>query len=117
MQPTGLPVPARMPPAVAPTSDEKTWALLAHVLNIFFPLLAPLVIYLVRKDSSQYVAFHALEALWLGVAGAVLSMVTCGVGWFVMAIFAIIAAVKVNSGEYYEVPLAGKLARESVYGK
>jgi uncharacterized Tic20 family protein len=117
MQPTGLPVVVRMPPAVAPTSDEKTWAMLAHFLNIAFPLLAPLVIYLVRKDSSQYVAFHALEATWLGVAGVVVSMVTCGLGWVAMVIFAIVAGIKVNSGEYYEVPLAGKLARESVYGK
>jgi uncharacterized Tic20 family protein len=117
MQPTGLPVPVKMPPAAAPTSDEKTWALLAHLLNLAFPLLAPLVIYLVKKDTSKYVAFHALEATWLGVAGLVITMVTCGVGWVVMAIFAIIAAVKVGSGEYYEMPLAGKLARESVYGK
>lgn len=46
-----------------------------------------------------------------------ITMVTCGIGWVVMAVFAIIAAVKVSSGQYYEVPLAGKLARESVYGK
>lgn len=71
MQPTGLPMATNLPPAAAPTSDEKTWALLAHLLNLAFPLLAPLVIYLTKKDGSKYVAFHALEATWLGVGGVV----------------------------------------------
>lgn len=125
MQPTGLPVVARMPPAVAPTSDEKTWAMLAHFLNLAFPLVAPLIIYLVRKDSSKYVGFHALEALWVGVPYWAVLVFTRVVGfgflvllaWIAVAVFAVVAGLKVNAGEYYEVPIAGKLARETVYGK
>jgi uncharacterized Tic20 family protein len=50
-------------PVIPPTSDEKTMALLAHVLTFVFPILAPLVIYLVKKDESSFVAYHAKESL------------------------------------------------------
>jgi uncharacterized Tic20 family protein len=50
-------------PVVPPTSDEKTLALLSHVLTFFFPLLAPLIIYLVKKDESSFIAAHAKESL------------------------------------------------------
>jgi hypothetical protein len=40
-------------PVIPPTSDEKTLALLAHVLTFVLPILAPLVIYLVKKMSHH----------------------------------------------------------------
>src|SRR5580765_4436429 len=46
-----------------PTKDEKTLALLAHILTLVAPILAPLIIYLVKKDESKSVAYHAKEAL------------------------------------------------------
>ncbi len=57
-----------------PTSDEKTMAILAHVLQLVGWWIAPLIIYLTKRDS-QFVAFHAMQALlwqcllvilWLG---------------------------------------------------
>jgi uncharacterized Tic20 family protein len=56
-------------PRGAVTTEERTWALLAHLsifLNLFTGLLgtaAALVIYLVYKDKSRYVAYQALQAL------------------------------------------------------
>jgi uncharacterized Tic20 family protein len=50
-------------PEIVPTSDEKTLALLAHILTFVAPILAPLIIYLVKKDDSQFVAYHAKESL------------------------------------------------------
>ena len=35
-------------PDVVPTSDEKTLALLSHILTLIAPILAPLIIYLVK---------------------------------------------------------------------
>jgi len=46
----------------APTEDEKTMAMLAYVLAIFSGFIAPLVIYLVKRQS-RFVAFHALQIL------------------------------------------------------
>ncbi len=54
-----------------PTSDEKTWATLAHLsvlVNLFTGILGPvvaLVIYLAHKDKSRYVAYQALQSLLL----------------------------------------------------
>src|SRR5262244_4325887 len=45
-----------------PTQDERTMALLAHVLGIFAGFLAPLIFFLVKRDS-KFVSFHALQAL------------------------------------------------------
>ena len=46
----------------APSHDEKTFALLAHILGIFSGFIAPLVFFLVKRDS-KFVSFHALQAL------------------------------------------------------
>ena len=46
----------------APTQDERTMATLAHVLQIVGWWIAPLVIYLIRRQS-KFVSFHAMQAL------------------------------------------------------
>jgi uncharacterized membrane protein len=45
-----------------PSSDEKTMATLAQVLQIIGSWIAPLVIYLLRRES-KFVSFHAMQAL------------------------------------------------------
>ena len=55
-------------PAPLSPSDERTWAMLAHLsilLNLvsgFLGVIAALVIYLVYKDRSRYVAHQAMQA-------------------------------------------------------
>jgi uncharacterized protein len=66
--PTVPPVPANPPQAMAP-GDERTWGMMAHLstlLNLvtgFGGLIAALAIYLVYKDRSRLVAYHALQAM------------------------------------------------------
>lgn len=67
-------------------AEEKQWAMLSHfsvLLNLFTGFLgvvAPLVIYLIYKDRSRYVAFHSLQAFvfqavcWFG--GSVLAIIS-----------------------------------------
>ena len=70
-------------PAVLGTQEERTLSVLAHLsifLNLFTGFLGPvaaLVIWLVYRDRSQKVAFHALQSVWYQVAWLVL----LGVGW------------------------------------
>jgi uncharacterized protein len=45
-----------------PTHDEKTFATLVYVLGIFSGFLAPLIFFIVKRDS-KYVSFHALQSL------------------------------------------------------
>jgi uncharacterized protein len=63
--------------------DERTWSMIAH-LSVLLSLvtgiggpIAALVIWLVYKDRSQRVAFHAIQSLWYQVAWAVILFV----GW------------------------------------
>jgi len=49
-------------------------ALLAHILGIFAGFLAPLIFFLVKRDS-KFVSFHALQALAWHVIYFVLMMV------------------------------------------
>lgn len=69
------------PPSPLSPSDERTWAMIAHLsvlLNLVTGFLGPaaaLVIYLVFKDRSRYTAYHAMQSFvfqliwWIG-AGA-----------------------------------------------
>ena len=62
--------------------DERTWSMLSHLSVLLWPItgflpVAPLIVWLVYKDRSQKVAFHALQSMWYQVAWLVL----LGVGW------------------------------------
>ncbi|HXE91227.1 MAG TPA: DUF4870 domain-containing protein [Terriglobales bacterium] len=46
------------------TQDERTFAVLAHALQIVGTFIAPLIILLVKRDS-RFVTFHALQAVFL----------------------------------------------------
>ena len=74
------------------TSDEKTWAALSHLsillAAITVGLLGPVaafVIWLVKKDESDYVARQALQSLVYQIAVAVLSWVM----WIVIAVLSV----------------------------
>jgi len=74
-------------PAPAPTQDETTMALLAHILQIFTWWIGPLVIYLVKRDS-KFVSFHAMQALLWQICVSVLTIV--GIGLWIFLIFAMV---------------------------
>ena len=66
--------------ALEPTQDEKTMALLAHVLQLFGGWIGPLIIFLVKRQS-RFISFHALQALLLQAVQVVVMMVVMVV-WF-----------------------------------
>jgi uncharacterized protein len=129
------PGPPAYPPGVAPqagavgvwggptTSDERTWGLLGHLASFAMAIVGPLVVYILKKDESKFIAFHALQQLIFDLILIpvifIFAFVTCGFGAVLVIlpmVFQIIAGVKANSGEYYELPVAGAMARKSVYG-
>jgi uncharacterized protein len=107
--------------------DERTWSMVAH-LSVLAGLVGlmpfgALIIWLVYKDRSRRVGFHALQALWYQIAWLVILVV----GWFVTFILSFIliglllipvmllaslvpfvhgcyAAYKVNQGVDYRYP-------------
>src|ERR1035438_680339 len=54
------------PAPIEPNLDERTMAILAHMLQIVGLWIAPLIIFVVRRES-KFVSFHALQALLLQV--------------------------------------------------
>ena len=48
------------------TPDERTMATLAHALQLIGWWIAPLIIFLIRRNS-RFVSFHALQALLLQI--------------------------------------------------
>jgi uncharacterized protein len=107
-------------PVIPPTSDEKTMALLAHVLTFVFPILAPLVIYLIKKDESSFVAYHAKESLnfqitlfiicillFITIIGILLLWIVGIIG----AILVIVATIRASEGKLYKYPFAIRLIK------
>jgi uncharacterized protein len=72
--------------------DENNWSALAHLsvfLNLVTGFLGPvaaLVIWLMYKDRSPRISFHALQSLWYQVAW----LVILGVGWTITALLTIV---------------------------
>jgi len=58
--------------AAATTQDERTIAVLAHVLQLVGGWIAPLVIFLVKRQS-RFASFHALQVLFLQLIYLVVS--------------------------------------------
>jgi hypothetical protein len=52
-------------PVVNPTSDERTFAILSHILTVVpgVGILAPLIIYILKNKESTFIAAHARESL------------------------------------------------------
>ncbi len=145
-QPAAEPTPT-MTPALSP-QDERTWAMLAHLsilLNLisgFLGVVAALVIYLVYKDRSRYVAYQAMQAflfqlvVWVGgglITGlvwafvSILSAVVIGICLIPFAmlisfiplgaiIYGIIAGVQCNEGKDFRYWLIGDWAKSIVSG-
>lgn len=70
--------------------DERTWSIVAH-LSVLVGLvglmpLGALIIWLVYRDRSRRVGFHALQALWFQIAWLVILVV----GWFVTFVLSFI---------------------------
>ncbi len=110
------------PALVTPTSDEKTLAILSHILCIVAWFIAPLVIYMAKKDSP-YVMAHAKESLnfqltmiiaW--VVSFILIFVI--IGAFLMfllgianLVLVIIATIKASENKLYRYPFSIRFIR------
>jgi uncharacterized protein len=107
-------------PLIAPTSDERIMAILSHVLCLVVWLFAPLIIYLVKKDESAFVAAHAKESLNFQITIAlvtillVISLVGVLLLWLVgiiNLILVIVAAIKASENKLYRYPFTIRLIK------
>ena len=57
------PTPGERAAAAVASKDDKTMAMLCHLLAIFTTFIGPLIIWLIKKDQSAYVNQQGKEAL------------------------------------------------------
>lgn len=109
-----------MQPDIAPTSDEKTLALLCHVLTFIAPILAPLIIWLIKKDESAFIAYHAKESLNFQITVVVvcvllvISIVGLLIVWLVgifSVVLVVMATIKASEGMLYKYPFSIRLIK------
>jgi uncharacterized Tic20 family protein len=144
--------PQPTPPAPLSPADERTWSMLAHLsvlLNLvtgFAGVIAAFVIYLVYKDRSRLVAYHALQAaifqlIWWFGGGVLIGLMWTVVGLlsavligivlipfavlftFVLGllplgavIYGIIGALQINQGQDFKYWLVGDWVRPTLTG-
>ena len=117
------------PIETTPSKDERTWAMLSHfsVLCMFiFPfgnILAPLIIWLIKKDEMPFVEDQGKEVLNFQISmtiyliGSIILIIVLigipiliGLGIF-NVIITIIAGIKSNDGESYRYPINLRLIK------
>ena len=102
---------------MATTEDDRLFAMLLYVLSLPFAVLGPLLIWLFKRESSEFVDFHGKEYFNFIISFTIYSIVSSilmivligfilifvvGVAWLVLTI---IAAVKAYQGEAFRIPL------------
>lgn len=103
-------------------NDEKNIATITHLGGTVFSFVPALIVWLLKKDDSVFIADQAKEALNFQITVAiamfvcttVLSWILVGLAfipiiWVANIIFCIIAAVATSKGETYRYPLCLRL--------
>jgi uncharacterized Tic20 family protein len=139
--------PAPAGPRPLSPSDERTWAMLAHLsvlANLVTGILGPvasLIIYLVYRDRSKYVAYHALQStinqlIWWVGGGSLIGVIWAVTGLLsalivglicipfsllltiallamplVSLIYGVIGAIQVSQGQDFSYWLVGDWVR------
>ncbi|MDF1850657.1 MAG: DUF4870 domain-containing protein [Verrucomicrobiales bacterium] len=115
-----------------PTRSERNWAIGAHLASVagwvgipFGHILAPLVVWLIKRDDSEFVRSQAIESLnfqismtlyailagllavtIVGLVIAIPMIIALVVGDIILTI---LGAVRVNYGEAYRYPATIRL--------
>jgi hypothetical protein len=99
----------------APTAEDKQMGMLAHLLGIL-GFVGPLIIWLIKKDTSPFVNdqgkealnFHLMLLIGIVIGGATVCL---GIGlviipavWILGIVFSILGAMKAKDGIAYRYP-------------
>ena len=121
-QPVGQPAWAGHPAQLSP-AQERTWGSGAHWSTLLLGFIGPLVVMLTKGNESAFVRRQATEALNFQITlligylvSFVLMLVLIGFVtffalWAAGIVFAIIGAIKANSGEDYRYPVAIRIVK------
>ena len=125
-QQQGSPPPPPPPPTGAPgASDERTWAMLAHLAALtgyvtggVGAVVGPLVVWLIKKDQMPLVDVHGKRALNFQITMLIAALVCVPLFLVLIGVpllfavgiadlvLTIMAAVKTSNGEDYKYPFS-----------
>jgi uncharacterized Tic20 family protein len=105
----------------SPSNDDKNIATITHLGGTVFSFVPGLLVWILKKEDSPYLADQAKEALnfqisvliayfiagilvWLLIGFLLLPLV-----WIVNIVFCIIAAISTSKGETYRYPFCLRL--------
>jgi len=116
------------------SKDERTWAMVGHLAalgGLVIPtvgcILGPLIVWLIKREESAFVAYHAKQSMWFQIFAAIavtalalLGFCTMFVTWLLATAvglgalgYAIYGAIQVSGGKDFEYYWVGPWVRES----
>ncbi len=104
-----------------PNSDDKNIATVTHLGGTVFSFVPALIVWILKKDDSAYIADQAKEALNFQITVLIAQFVAgilaiiligflfMGIIWILNVVFCIIAAIASSKGEAYRYPFCLRL--------
>ena len=105
----------------SPTADDKNIATVTHVGGILFSFIPALVVWLLKKDDSAYIATQAKEALnfqitiliahffaWI-LLWLLIGFLLTPIIWILNIVFCVLAAISTSKGQVYRYPFSLRL--------
>lgn len=106
---------------VVPSNDDKNIATITHLAGTIFFFIPSLIVWLLKKDDSVFIADQAKEALNFQITvtlamfiSNILVVILIGLAfipvvWLANIVFCIIAAISTSKGETYRYPVCLRL--------
>jgi uncharacterized Tic20 family protein len=100
------------PTSIPPARPATNWRLYMELLSFaafIFPfgnILGPLVLWLLNKEKIEAIDLEGKRVLNFNLSWTLWGLVTCGLGFVVWFIIAIIATIKAANHEAFQHPLS-----------
>jgi uncharacterized Tic20 family protein len=104
-----------------PSNDDKNIATITHLGGTVFSFIPGLLVWVLKKDDSAYIADQSKEALNFQITVLIAQFIAgilaiiligflfMGIIWLLNVVFCIIAAISTSKGETYRYPFCLRL--------
>jgi hypothetical protein len=109
------------PSSAIPSNDDKNIATITHLGGTVFSFVPALIVWILKKDDSEFIADQTKEALNFQITVILAQFVAWILAWILIGfffmfiiwvfniVFCIIAAISTSKGETYRYPFCLRL--------